>query len=135
MSSEGSSIGFGEKRPSEDDGHDDNCIKKANIEDVPQESKTFFNGVEISQLTKRQMKKYLKSLKWEETKKIKRAKERIKQKEKRSHAKLNNINLGPSRKELKRSTMANSSCKISICIDLSFDDLMIDKVVLYRKYW
>ncbi|KAL3268105.1 hypothetical protein HHI36_007232 [Cryptolaemus montrouzieri] len=48
-------------------------------------------------------------------------------KEKRIQAKLNNIDLGPSRKELKRMKMTDSLCKISVCIDLSFDDLMIDK--------
>ncbi|KAK9880121.1 hypothetical protein WA026_008636 [Henosepilachna vigintioctopunctata] len=88
---------------------------------------TLFNGVEISNLTKRQHKKYLKMLKWQEVKKEKRAKERLKTKEKRLHAKANNINLGPSRKELKRMKMIDSPCKIGICIDLSFDELMIDK--------
>ncbi|XP_018574257.1 tRNA methyltransferase 10 homolog A [Anoplophora glabripennis] len=87
----------------------------------------YFNGVEISKLSKRQLKKYHKTLKWLDIKKEKRAKERIKTKEKRLHAKLNNIDLGPSRKELKKVKMKNSPCKIGICIDLSFDELMIDK--------
>ncbi|EFA10600.1 tRNA methyltransferase 10 homolog A [Tribolium castaneum] len=86
-----------------------------------------FNGVEISQLTKRQMKKYQKCLKWQQVKKEKRAKERLKSKEKRIQAKLNNVDLGPSRKQLKRMKMKDSPCKITVCIDLSFDDLMIDK--------
>lgn len=87
----------------------------------------YFNGVEISKLSKKQKKKYLRTVKWNAIKKEKRAKERLKLKEKRVHAKIHNIDLGPSRKQLKRDKMANSPCKISVCIDLSFDDLMIDK--------
>lgn len=87
----------------------------------------YFNGVEISKLTKRQYKKYQKTLKWQIVKKEKRAKERLKTKIKKSNAKLNGLDLGPSRKELKRKKMSESSCKISVCIDLSFDDLMSDK--------
>lgn len=94
----------------------------------------YFNGVEISKLTKRQMKKYQKFLKWEKVKKIKRAQERLKLKEKRIHAKQHNINLGPSRKELKRATMEKSPCKVGVCIDLSFDDLMINKVNLFLLF-
>ncbi|XP_076250246.1 tRNA methyltransferase 10 homolog A [Rhynchophorus ferrugineus] len=86
-----------------------------------------FNGVSINELTKRQMKKYQKFLKWQQVKKEKRSKEKEKMKEKRRFAKLNNIKLGPSRKELKKCKMEKSPCKISVCIDLSFDDLMIDK--------
>lgn len=93
-----------------------------------------FNGTEISKLTKRQLKKYKKCLKYQEAKKEKRAKERIKAKEKRKQAKLNNIDLGPSRKELKQARMELSACKIGVCIDLSFDDLMIDKVISYYVY-
>ncbi|XP_045473573.1 tRNA methyltransferase 10 homolog A [Harmonia axyridis] len=108
-----------------EDNSSDNTSKTSidNCEEKPE----LFNGVEISKLTKRQQKKYNKMLKWQEVKKEKRAKERLKLKEKKVHAKLNNIDLGPSRKELKRMKMANSPCKISICLDLSFDDLMIDK--------
>ncbi|CAG9859263.1 unnamed protein product [Phyllotreta striolata] len=95
-------------------------------ESTPDETQ-YFNGVEISKLSKKQKKKYLKALKWNEVKKEKRAKERLKCKEKRHHAKLNNIDLGPSRKELKRVKMKDSPCKINVCIDLSFDELMIDK--------
>lgn len=56
-----------------------------------------------------------------------RLKEREKIRQKRAYARANNIDLGPSRKALKRCTMADSSCKIGVTIDLSFDDLMIDK--------
>lgn len=53
--------------------------------------------------------------------------ERAKAREKRAHARANNLSLGPSRKFLKKSTMAASSCKVTVTIDLSFDDLMIEK--------
>lgn len=91
------------------------------------ETPKYFNGVEISNLTKTQMKKYQKMLKWEARKKEKRLKERLKAKKRKLEAKQNNVDLGPSRKQLKRSTMANSTCKISVVIDLSFDHLMINK--------
>ncbi|KAJ3642407.1 hypothetical protein Zmor_025199 [Zophobas morio] len=125
------------KRPLETDDSDSNPKKR-----VPDEGQTddeiasgggptdepkFFNGVEISKLTKRQLKKYKKCLKWQEIKKEKRAKERLRTKEKRIQAKLNNVDLGPSRKQLKKMKMKDSPCKIGVCIDLSFDDLMIDK--------
>lgn len=88
----------------------------------------YFNGTDITKLTKRQLKKYNKRLKWDEKKKEKRAKERLRTKRKKIFAKLNNIDLGPSRKHLKQCKMSDSPCKTSIVIDLSFDDLMIDKV-------
>jgi len=68
-----------------------------------------FNGVEISKLTKTQMKKYKKLLKWQEVKKEKRAKEKEKAKEKRKYAKLHELDTGPSRKELKRKKNGNES--------------------------
>lgn len=120
--------------------------KKMHLEDVLTENydgvkhseiqaPELFNGVETTKLTKRQMKKYQKMLKWEASKKEKRAKERAKAKKRKIEAKLNNIDLGPSRRELKRSTMRNSSCKIGVVIDLSFDDLMISKVsfIIYTE--
>ncbi|XP_066144849.1 tRNA methyltransferase 10 homolog A isoform X2 [Euwallacea fornicatus] len=101
-------------------------------EELPQDPSevpivNYFNGVEISKLTKRQQKKYKKFLKWQDVKKEKRAKEKEKLREKRKLARINNINMGPSRRALKMRTMEASSCKISVCIDLSFDYLMIDK--------
>ncbi|KAL1491848.1 hypothetical protein ABEB36_012383 [Hypothenemus hampei] len=101
--------------------------EQPNSQETSLGQKQLFNGIEISKLTKRQMKKYKKFLKWQDAKKEKRAKEKEKIKEKRKQAKLNNVNLGPSRKELKRKKMGTSSCKIGVCIDLSFDHLMIDK--------
>ncbi|KOC60196.1 RNA (guanine-9-)-methyltransferase domain-containing protein 2 [Habropoda laboriosa] len=78
-------------------------------------------------LSKRQLKKVKKREKWLERKIELRLREREKARQKRAFARANNIDLGPSRKALKRSTMADSSCKIGVTIDLSFDDLMIDK--------
>lgn len=110
------------------------CLEEKQDDDLKTETETtqnepekLFNGVEISKLTKRQMKKYQKMLKWEASKKEKRAKERLKTKKRKLEAKINNLDLGPSRKELKRSKMENSPCKIGVVIDLSFDDLMTSK--------
>lgn len=91
------------------------------------------NNLEIKSiqqnLSKRQLKKLKKKEKWIQSKPEKRLKERKKLKEKRAFARANNIDLGPSRKGLKQRTMANSTCKINVSLDLSFDDLMIDKDV------
>ena len=38
------------------------------------------------------------------------------------------VDVGPSRKALKRNTMKNSRCEVTVAVDLSFDDLMSDKV-------
>ncbi|XP_014471697.1 PREDICTED: tRNA methyltransferase 10 homolog A [Dinoponera quadriceps] len=78
-------------------------------------------------LSKSQLKRVKKREKWLERKVEKRLRERAKAREKRAHARANNLSLGPSRKVLKRSTMAASSCKLTVTIDLSFDELMIDK--------
>lgn len=78
-------------------------------------------------LSKRQLKKVKKREKWLERKNEIRSREREKAKRKRALARTNNVDIGPSRKALKRCTMAGSSCRIGITIDLSFDHLMIDK--------
>ncbi|XP_076242457.1 tRNA methyltransferase 10 homolog A isoform X2 [Calliopsis andreniformis] len=78
-------------------------------------------------ISKRQLKRVKRKEKWLEGKVERRLKEREKIRQKRAYARANNIDLGPSRKALKRSTMADSSCKIGVTIDLSFDELMIDK--------
>lgn len=83
--------------------------------------------IKLEKLSKRQLKKEKKREQWLERKGEKRIKERAKAREKRAYARANNIDLGPSRKALKRSTMADSSCKLHVTIDLSFDDLMINK--------
>lgn len=82
---------------------------------------------EEPQLSKRQLRKQLKREKWEKLLPAKRAKEKLKEKQKRANARLNNIDLGPSKKELKRNKMSTSTCKVRVAVDMSFDDLMIDK--------
>lgn len=85
----------------------------------------------IELLSKRQRKRLAKKLKWESLKHEKRLKERARKKQRMIEAKSCNIKLGPSRKELKHSKMISSKCKTSIVIDLSFDELMSNKVSTY----
>ncbi|XP_014274835.1 tRNA methyltransferase 10 homolog A [Halyomorpha halys] len=79
------------------------------------------------ELSKRARKRLLRKEKWLEYKPIKRAKERAKIKKRKEEAKLNNIKLGPTRKELKQHKMSLSSCKVRVVLDFSFDDLMNEK--------
>lgn len=46
---------------------------------------------------------------------------------KKQEARRNNISLGPSRKELKNVKMSESSCKVKVALDFSFDHLMGQK--------
>lgn len=77
--------------------------------------------------TKNQMRRWLKKLKWENRKTEKRAKEKARAKERRIEARASNIDLGPSRKCLKKMTQEISKLNIGVVIDLSFDHLMIEK--------
>jgi len=57
--------------------------------------------------------------------KVRREKQR-----KQQHRKLEaGVDVGPTRKALKRNVMKNSRCEITVAVDLSFDDLMSDKVL------
>ncbi|XP_076167671.1 tRNA (guanine(9)-N(1))-methyltransferase Trmt10A isoform X2 [Ptiloglossa arizonensis] len=76
-------------------------------------------SVLIPNMSKRQLKKVRRREKWLERKDMKRLKEREKARQKRAFARANNIDLGPSRKALKKSTMADSSCKILRCYTLN----------------
>ena len=87
-----------------------------------------FAGVEISKLSKTQMKRYQRLQKWLQEKRERRAKERKITKNRKLDAKLQNVDLGPSIKTLKSNKMCESPCKITVAVDLSFDDLMIPKV-------
>lgn len=79
-------------------------------------------------LSKRQQKKYIRRVLWEtKWKPLRRAKEKEKLKQKKLIAQASNEKLGPSRKKLKYSTMASSKCKLRICLDFSFDELMSEK--------
>lgn len=81
-----------------------------------------------NEMSKRARKRLAKKLKWENRKAGKRLKERQKRKERIAAAIEQNIKLGPSRKQLKASKMANSKCRTSVVIDMSFDGLMSEKV-------
>lgn len=105
---------------------DDTTTKNDSKESTP----ILFNGQDINSLSKSQMKKYQKMLSWQANKKEKRQKEKLRAKQRKKEAKLNNIDTGPSRKQLKQSKMCDSLCKTSVVIDLSFDDLMIPKVII-----
>lgn len=103
------------------------------------------NGTTLPQplVSKRQVRKEEKQRKWEAAKarrKENRHKKKQEQKEKRKQhlEQLRLIaikeGLDPStvscpitRKKLKSNSMKNSSCKVGICVDMSFTDLMIDK--------
>ncbi|KAI0217164.1 tRNA (guanine(9)-N1)-methyltransferase [Lamellibrachia satsuma] len=80
-------------------------------------------------LTKRQLKKLKKQERWLKIKPDKRAKDRQKKKQYRQQARQQNIDLGPSRKSLKRNTMGHSACRIRVAVDCSFDDLMTERCV------
>jgi len=52
-----------------------------------------------------------------------------KRKEKRRQKVASGVDLGPSRKLLKKNTMKESKCQVAVAIDLSFDELMTEKVI------
>ncbi|XP_012282515.1 tRNA methyltransferase 10 homolog A [Orussus abietinus] len=76
-------------------------------------------------LSKRHLKKLKKLKMWNERKDLKRLKERAKRKKKLKEER--ETNKGFSRIALKNRTMAASLCKLTVTIDLSFDELMIGK--------
>lgn len=85
-------------------------------------------GLEIPRpFTKSQMRKWLKKVRWENNKALKRAKEKARAKERKREAIAANIDLGPSRKVLKKMKLERPKSKVGIIIDLSFDNLMIEK--------
>ncbi|XP_026494879.1 tRNA methyltransferase 10 homolog A [Vanessa tameamea] len=86
------------------------------------------DGVELPRpFTKNQMRKWLKKVRWENSKAEKRSKEKARAKERRRKAKAENIDLGPNRKALKKMKLEKPKKNIGIIIDLSFDNLMIEK--------
>lgn len=86
------------------------------------------DGIEIPRpFTKSQMRKWLKKVRWENNKAEKRAKEKARAKERIREAIAANIDLGPSRKVLKKMKFEKPKSKVGIIIDLSFDNLMIEK--------
>ncbi|XP_046964868.1 tRNA methyltransferase 10 homolog A [Vanessa cardui] len=86
------------------------------------------DGAELPRpFTKNQMRKWLKKVRWENSKAEKRSKEKARAKERRRKAKAENIDLGPNRKALKKMKFEKPKKNIGIIIDLSFDNLMIEK--------
>lgn len=77
--------------------------------------------------TKNQMRRWLKKVKWENRKAEKRAREKAKAKQRRREAREANIDLGPNRKALKKMKLERPKRSTSIVIDLSFDQLMMEK--------
>ncbi|XP_030024287.2 tRNA methyltransferase 10 homolog A [Manduca sexta] len=77
--------------------------------------------------TKSQMRKWLKKVKWVNRKAEKRAREKKKSKERKKEARAANVDLGPSRKALKKMKFERDKKSTGIIIDLSFDHLMIEK--------
>ncbi|XP_068218462.1 tRNA methyltransferase 10 homolog A [Palaemon carinicauda] len=93
-----------------------------NRDDIPN------NASESTTMSKRQKKKLLKRQKWIESREERKKREREKQKRrleaKRAAGELCGNML---RKRLKGATMAGSSCKQRVAVDMSFDDLMMEK--------
>lgn len=107
----------------------DTCTSfKNEVSETPQ------NGdLSEQNISKKKRKKLLKIQQWEIKKVEKRKQEREKQRRKKQEARENGVpyRTGPSRKSLKHLKMSDSSCRVTVAIDLSFDHLMTDKVFTY----
>lgn len=103
-----------------------NDVPEKNTDPLPRETEAPLNREEI--LSRRKQKKLLKLAKWEDTKKLKRLKERQKQKERRAVEREKGIP-GPNklRKALKLNKMENSKNTVRVAIDFDYDELMSDK--------
>lgn len=101
------------------------------IPEIQENDKEIEENVKLDEnpvMSKRQKKKLIKMELWEVKKKEKRLLEREKYKRKRIEAiELGLPRKGPSRKELKRKKIDFAESPATVCIDLSFDELMIDK--------
>lgn len=102
-----------------------NCKLKNEYQCV---QKTEMSGIPVPPvLSKSALKKLKKKELWEQRKKERRIREKEKRKKKRldpSHS-LSTV----TRKQLKNATMANSSCKVAVVVDLSFDSFMDEKSI------
>ncbi|KAG1659910.1 tRNA methyltransferase 10 A [Nymphon striatum] len=78
-------------------------------------------------LSKNQLKKLAKREKWLKEKTDRRAKERIIARQKRKTKIEKGIDVGPSRKTLKKAKMVDSNCKVNVVIDLGVSHLMTDR--------
>lgn len=78
-------------------------------------------------MSKRQLKMQKRREEWLTRKAERRKLQKEKRKEQHRRKLETGVDVGPTRKALKRNTMKNSRCKITIAVDLSFDDLMSEK--------
>lgn len=85
------------------------------------------NGTESQTLSKRQKKKFQKRQKWLDTRQERKKKEKEKLRQRLEAKRAAGEPCGNIRKKLKEVTMAASNCKQRIVIDMSFDNLMIEK--------
>lgn len=85
------------------------------------------SDVETSALSKRQRKKLLKHQRWLDTRQERKKREKEKLRQRLEAKRAAGEACGNIRKKLKRVTMATSKCKQCVVIDMSFDDLMIEK--------
>ncbi|XP_045596525.1 tRNA methyltransferase 10 homolog A [Procambarus clarkii] len=85
------------------------------------------NGTESKKLSKRQLKKFNKRKKWIDSKHERKRREKEKLRQRLEAKRAAGEPCGNIRKRLKEVTMAASNCKQRVAIDMSFDDLMIEK--------
>ena len=112
----------------------DGCVDElpgSIVEDKTMESVTDVNnGTEPTVvLSKRAQKKLVKKEKQTIIKKLRRAHEKADMKKRNAEKRERGepIRVGPSRKELKRNKANDTPSIIKVAIDLTFDDLMIEK--------
>ncbi|KAK6042605.1 tRNA (guanine-N(1)-)-methyltransferase [Cooperia oncophora] len=119
MSCEGTSAGNGELVVGNDAGE--------HGEDSTAEHSKNANDSQINEkgLSKNALKKLKNRERWLEHRKRKRLEEKQRKKEKRIA--LKEAGLGEALKRFRGKTMEQSSCRIRVAIDMSFDDLMSEK--------
>lgn len=91
------------------------------------------NGASESQhiaMSKNQLKKLKKKEKWLQNKAQKRKEEKQKKKRRFAEMRERGVEMGPSRKSLKKNSMKDSDCRQRVVIDCSFDSYMTDKDVM-----
>lgn len=124
-----------EEYPKNGDNNESNSLPQNGIENVQKTTDT-------PKLSKNQQKKLLKKQKWEEGKTERKRKEREKLKRKKAEKRAlgEPVTTIINRKRLRDCTMANSSCKQRVVIDLDFEHLMHERDLgkcmkqLHRSY-
>ncbi|KAK7069449.1 tRNA methyltransferase 10, partial [Halocaridina rubra] len=94
---------------------------------VTNASKVLQSGSVPQPLSKRQQKKLLKRQRWLDTREERKKREREKFKLRMEAKRVAGEACGNIRKRLKQVTMASSSCKQCVVVDMSFDNLMIER--------